>query len=178
MTGRRATDLLQQAKTALTNGDHEGAYRHAERALNVLVGRSSGNRRQEHACRHLMAQCLEATGDRDGALRLHKENASRGSELPDTYQRLAFLGERLGDLEAVRAGSGWLQDFAGEFGLIDKREQSRLARVEKRAARGAFGPSASQASEPAGAAPGAQTGCAAVALLALLGATLAVLLQL
>jgi hypothetical protein len=131
-------DLLRQARFALHAGELDRAADLATRALELARGRSPAS--QEHTCRHLLARCHDERGDAAGALRLHRENARRGSKLEETYQRLAFLGERCGDLEAVRVGTAWLQEFAGEFGLVDVKAQRRLERVERRAAPGTFGP--------------------------------------
>jgi len=109
-----------------------------------------------------MAHCRESQGNTADALKLHRENARRGSELEDTYERLSTLGETQGDLEAVRTGCAWLQQVAGQFGLIDLRAKARLERVEKRAERGTLGPASDEPHAQERRPSPTRTGCALV----------------
>jgi len=132
--------LLQEARAAFAAGDYDRALAQARAALDLTRTQAPGPHGMEFLCRNLMARSLEARGDAREALALHWENARRGSDQEDTYQRLAALGERLGDAEAVRVGCQWLQSVAAQFGLVDLRAKQRQERVERRLSQGRFGP--------------------------------------
>lgn len=140
--------LLQEARAAFAAGDYERALAQATAALDLTHAQTRGPHGMEFLCRNLMARSLEARGDARGALALYWENARRGSDQEDTYQRLAALGERLGDAEAVRVGCQWLQSVAAQFGLVDLRAKQRQERVERRLSQGRFGPTSVESAAP------------------------------
>jgi len=153
--------LLQEARAAFAAGDYDRALAQARAGLELTRAQAPGPHGMEFLCRSLMARSLEARGDAAGALALYWENARRGSDQEDTYQRLAALGERLGDAEAVRVGCQWLQSVAAQFGLVDLRAKQRQERVERRVAQGRFGPTSPEPAAPDRAQPtaGAGSGC-------------------
>jgi len=169
MATEQTRQLMSEAEQAFQAGDLERALSRAQAALRSasLLGSTLGP--QEFSIRHFIATCHERAGDPQSALRIHKDNAQRGSPLEATYERLAFLGERHGDLEAVRTGTLWLREFAARFGLVDVKAERRLQRVEKRARQGrAAEPSSATA---AGGHPRPEpAGCALLALAALCAA--------